>query len=315
MSTDLVTASVTTEIKPEFYQQGEFEYWTTTPTGINFLPSTPEELWCSFTENLCRMIGRTEETLASMYFRIGDALRFGEAQFGENHSQAIELTKGWLKLSESRISNIVGVCRAIPLENRHFVVSQSHYEAVQSLDPTAQAEVLQKAVDEGASVATVKTFVVRKKLTDDDRKAVATVTSTDIEELTGPEIKKALKRAKKLASGEPEKETAVIDLNSDEGILHGLTAAQKRLESLDFGEAKVSVLKLWSRAVANLAKAFAPARREQFALEMAQIVSEYLTLDEMKGWDAERHERWQESLKALGRAEHRNRDAMAKATA
>lgn len=297
-----MTQEIATPYDPALLEQGEFPYWSTTEQSISFLPACPEAKWIELTEALCNTFEKTERAHASLMFRIGDALRFGESQYGETYAAAVDLTHGRLKLSAKTLQNVAGICRNVPEENRHYCLTLSHYEAVQALPKEKQVEVLQLAEDEGDSVATLKNRVARARLTIEDKKLIATQTSQEPDELNASEIKRLLKRAKRGETSTPEPK-AIIDLESDTGIFHCLDKASERLKSLDFGEMAVPTQKKWSGAIAELVEAFSPCRREKFAQMLANVVINYLRFAEAekaaREWDADRKAEWAPILAEL----------------
>lgn len=81
----------------------------------------------------------------ALRFAIGDWVLFGETRYGEEHAQAIDATK----LSYSSINSARWVASRIPQIRRRTNLSWSHHEAVASLPPEKQDELLDLAEHEG----------------------------------------------------------------------------------------------------------------------------------------------------------------------
>lgn len=81
----------------------------------------------------------------ALRFAIGDWVLFGEQHYGEAHAQAIRVTA----LSYESINAARWVASRIPEIRRRTNLSWSHHEAVASLDPTLQDELLDRAEREG----------------------------------------------------------------------------------------------------------------------------------------------------------------------
>jgi len=114
-------------------------YWVTeTPTGLAFEPDTPIEVWGPLTERLVRQSKRIE-------WFIGDAIRFGEAAYGEDrYTQWVEQTG----LSENTLTTYRWVAERIEPLRRRKDVGWSHHREVASLPVPAQESLLDRA--EGA---------------------------------------------------------------------------------------------------------------------------------------------------------------------
>lgn len=83
---------------------------------------------------------------ASMWW-IGDWLHYGERNYGETYSQAVEATGYKVKT----LQNAMWVADRFPPEERREELSFSHHRAVASLESSPRGELLQRAVDEHMS--------------------------------------------------------------------------------------------------------------------------------------------------------------------
>lgn len=73
---------------------------------------------------------------------VADWLRFGERQYGERYSQAVQTATGY---AASTLANFCYVARAIPPSRRRERLDFSHHAAVASLPPDEQDELLDRA--------------------------------------------------------------------------------------------------------------------------------------------------------------------------
>ncbi len=78
-------------------------------------------------------------------FWIGDWVRWGEAHYGDQYVQAIDLTG----LDYQTVANVVSVSKRVSPERRRPGLSWSHHEVVASLPPAEQDRWLEEAEVEG----------------------------------------------------------------------------------------------------------------------------------------------------------------------
>jgi hypothetical protein len=117
------------------------EEWTLSEIGLRLNdPDLPYERY----QDLCYMLGRFHEAVR---FAIGDAIRLGEALYGEEAFQAIEE----MGLSEEARKEYVRVAQKVPRSRRRKGLSWSHHRAVAALEPAEQKEWLKRAEDERLS--------------------------------------------------------------------------------------------------------------------------------------------------------------------
>lgn len=99
---------------------------------------------------------------ASMWW-IGDWLHYGERNYGETYTQAVEATGYNIKT----LQNAMWVADRFPPEERREELSFSHHRAVASLESSPRGELLQRAVDdrmsEGELIGRVKAIKAAKK--------------------------------------------------------------------------------------------------------------------------------------------------------
>jgi hypothetical protein len=115
----------------------------------------PEISWERY-EEIVAFVGRL--TRACCWWT-GTLVNFGEARWGERYSQVLE-TSG---LSYDRLSTIAWVERRVPPQNRRAGLSFSHHEAVAKLPPARQKKLLDRAVAENLSRATLRAIAVERE--------------------------------------------------------------------------------------------------------------------------------------------------------
>jgi hypothetical protein len=98
------------------------------------------------------------ELLATMEhgspWQVGDWVNFGEVEYGEEYSQALDHRK----LSESTCRNYAWVCKKIPADsgNRFVELSFAHHRNVAALSPSEQKRWLKRAIKDGWSDTRLK---------------------------------------------------------------------------------------------------------------------------------------------------------------
>lgn len=113
-----------------------------TPVGLTIVESIPYEDWIDLMKTLVRL-----ET--AFQFAIGDALIYGEAQYGEKYSQAMDATG----LSYQSLANMVWVSKHVPIVNRVSDLSWTHHRVIASIDQCDQRAMLEWARDKSLSAA------------------------------------------------------------------------------------------------------------------------------------------------------------------
>jgi hypothetical protein len=81
----------------------------------------------------------------SVSWWLGDALRYGEARYGEMYAQAVEMTG----LEYQTLKNAVWMCSHVEKSRRRDRLSFSHHTEVAGLDPEDQDRLLDQADAEG----------------------------------------------------------------------------------------------------------------------------------------------------------------------
>lgn len=142
--------------------QGEFPFWKTTEHGIKFNGDCPREDWLKAVNQLTAM----HESSGRLHFRaicfLADALNFGEEAYGEDYAQAIDETRKWMQISSKTIHNAMWVMKQIPATRRRELLTLSHHEAVASLEPQEQDELLEQAVRENMTVSDLRKEVAAR---------------------------------------------------------------------------------------------------------------------------------------------------------
>lgn len=116
----------------------EARYVTETPTGLQFSPDTPIEVWGTLVTRLQRQQRLIEWALA-------DAINFGEAAYGELYAQWVEETG----LTKRTLANIASVGRRIESSRRREHVSFAHHAEVAYLPVPDQESLLEAAESRG----------------------------------------------------------------------------------------------------------------------------------------------------------------------
>ena len=88
----------------------------------------------------------------SINWLIGDWIAYGEHHFGEKYAQAIDITG----LEHQTLMNIVSVAKLVPPERRREALSWSHHQAIANVKADEQDEWLDRAEQEGMTVARLR---------------------------------------------------------------------------------------------------------------------------------------------------------------
>lgn len=121
--------------------------------GLAFALETPFEVWEAVTFQLLK-------AEKSIRWWIGDALRFGEATYGEKYTQAMEAT-GY---SYSTLSQSVWVANKYPeMSLRKENCTFRQHEVVAALEPDEREEVLEIASQKGWTDRQLRDEVAERK--------------------------------------------------------------------------------------------------------------------------------------------------------
>lgn len=142
--------------------QGSFEFYTVSEHGIEFKKGTPQEAWLKTVEELTKMFESSHRLHIRVMFLLGDALTFGEAAYGEEYAQAIDMTRKVMQLSEKSIKNAAWICSSIPSELRRETLTFAHHEVVAPLIEDEQREFLNQAESENLTVNALKKEVKKR---------------------------------------------------------------------------------------------------------------------------------------------------------
>ncbi len=112
--------------------------------GITFLKDLEFDDWYKLMQTLQRL-----ET--AFQFGIGDALNYGQTQYGEKYSQAMDAT-GYAYQS---LANWAWVSGSIPHHNRVSGLSWSHHRVVAKLPVDQQKEILLSAYSQQMSASDI----------------------------------------------------------------------------------------------------------------------------------------------------------------
>lgn len=113
---------------------------------IDIEPGIPFADW----QALIRFLLTTEKNIR---WWIGDTIRYGERQYGEDAYQAMATATGY---QEDSIKNFAWVAGAIPPSRRRENVKHSHHAVVASLRPAEQLQLLERAEKEKLTVRTLE---------------------------------------------------------------------------------------------------------------------------------------------------------------
>ena len=138
---------------------GQFQFYSVSEHGIQFKPGTPQDTWLGVVHQLTTMFESSHRLHVRVMFLLGDALTFGEAAYGEEFAQAIDLTRKVLQLSEKSIKNASWICSSIAPSLRRETLTFSHHEVVAPLEPDEQSEFLDQAESENLTVSALRKVI------------------------------------------------------------------------------------------------------------------------------------------------------------
>jgi hypothetical protein len=156
MVADLITLP---ETQTSIFDQGEFEFYSVSEHGIEFKQDTPQDTWLHVVEQLTKMFESSHRLHIRVMFLLGDALTFGEAAYGEEYAQAIDMTRKVMQLSEKSIKNAAWICSSIAPSLRRETLTFAHHEVVAALEPDEQREFLDQAESENLTVSALKKII------------------------------------------------------------------------------------------------------------------------------------------------------------
>lgn len=137
--------------------QGEFEFHSTTETGIRFRDETPEEYWREKVEELCHFYENGTGIADRSGKLLGDALNFGEHKWPEEYAQAIDGLRTHLR--PKTLTNAMRVCKAVKAEVRGQKLTLGHLDAIARLPETDQKKMVEIAEAEDLTVAALRKIV------------------------------------------------------------------------------------------------------------------------------------------------------------
>lgn len=123
-----------------------------TPVGLTIISTLSYDEWVDLMKTLVRL-----ET--AFQFAIGDALIYGESQYGEKYSQAMDATG----LSYQSLANMVWVSKHVPIQNRVTDVSWTHHRVIASIDKSDQKQMLEWARDNGMTAVDLQAHISGKQ--------------------------------------------------------------------------------------------------------------------------------------------------------
>jgi hypothetical protein len=141
---------------------GEFPYWSTSLTGITIDPNIPKEKWAELSSQVAFMFEATGIKHSQAAMMLGDLLNFGEDKFGEEYASIIDGTRKYMQASESSIKNWRWISKKIEPARRNINLFLGHHEAVASLPPKLQDEMLHIAETENMSIIDLRKHMVKE---------------------------------------------------------------------------------------------------------------------------------------------------------
>jgi len=141
---------------------GEFPYWSTSLTGITIDPNIPKEKWAELSSQVAFMFEATGIKHSQAAMMLGDLLNFGEDKFGEEYASIIDGTRKYMQASESSIKNWRWISKKIEPARRNINLFLGHHEAVASLPPKLQDEMLHIAEAENMSIIDLRKHMVKE---------------------------------------------------------------------------------------------------------------------------------------------------------
>jgi hypothetical protein len=123
-----------------------------TATALTIKPGLKFDHW----QRLGDMLKKTGQ---GVQFWIGDWIRYGESEYGEKYSQAIEVTGQNYK----SLANEVYVANNVDNSLRNEKLSFNHHYAVASLPPIQQKKWLKRAEEEGWSYRELRREIEKQK--------------------------------------------------------------------------------------------------------------------------------------------------------
>lgn len=165
-------------------QQGIFPFWEIHDTGIRLSEDCPENDWQNLATTTADAFQATGESHCRMMAKLCDVLNFGFNKYGERASNIINATAGYMKRSAADLEKAMGVFLRIPEENRRLdELTVDHHKLVAPLPSEEQREFLDKAIDEGWSIKSLKEAIAERH-----PKNKATPTQTTIRDPDAPKI-------------------------------------------------------------------------------------------------------------------------------
>ena len=120
--------------------------------GLEVIGTPSFEDW----EKMGEFLKKAED---SVLFWLGDWISFGECNYGEKYSQALDITE----YAYSTLKTAVYVSSHVPIEVRRPTLSFAHHSEVASLEPDEQYQLLDKAVKRQMSRNAFRKFVKEYK--------------------------------------------------------------------------------------------------------------------------------------------------------
>lgn len=128
-------------------------YFIFSKTGLEIKQGTPIDKWIECGKFLKKVEGATQ-------WWVGDWINFGEKEYGEMYSQALDETE----YSYGTLRNIACVARNVELSRRHDNVDFSKYQEIAFLTPKEQDKWIEKLEEEKLSQKQLRTAIKRSKL-------------------------------------------------------------------------------------------------------------------------------------------------------
>lgn len=211
-------------LKPPILTVGKFEFYAVSEHGMTFTNETPRAEWLDAVKRLTHFYEGSTMARERCLMCLADALNFGEVAFSEEFAQAIDATREALGLTPKTIANAQWVYGKIPAEKRREGLTLGHLSVIAAL-PDAERDILMStAIEEHMTVSTLKEHVAEHH----------------------PKTKRGKTRA--------GKKTLIVDLESEEGLLHAQVKVAEWL--LEQAKNKTKLRAAWKSALEDPYKAY-----------------------------------------------------------
>lgn len=211
-------------LKPPILTVGKFSFYAVSETGMSFIPETPKVQWLDAVKRLTHFYEGSAMAKERCLMLLADALNFGELAYGEDYTQAVDGMRQALGLSPKTISNAKWAFGKIDVSLRKEGITLHHYNLIAALEPSEQARFINKAIQKQMTIRELRDEIA----------------------IVHPKTKRGKPRA--------GKKTLIVDLESEEGLLHAQVKIAEWL--LEQSRNKVKLNGAWKSALEDPYKAY-----------------------------------------------------------